>query len=581
MPPFDGFLGFSQGGSVAAAALAAARAHPSRYPSLASARFAVVAGAPPPPEAWWRDAGNPKPSLTVPALCFVGEADEAVPTSEAEALAVLLGGGAEVVRHAGGHIFPQRAEVTARLEGFLRARAEELAAGSTEGGALTRPAARRWCAEERAAQRDELGALAAIFGDEAVGGDCPRDGEEAADTTAYNHGEHEHGAVLVARVKIAEGVQLVAALPPGYPYGEGDTDGQPSLPLLDVEGHGLSEAARLALLGVLGLVAEEERGNPMVYQLAERAREWLEEQGCESDCAPPNPDLELAAESGTAAASDDESVGLLGEELSWEEEKRLARSATEAARGIDAAAVLRESDRRRGRWSYTVGLVGKPSAGKSTFFNAACQPKTDAEAARVAAFPFTTIAPNVAPAFYSPLAADDPCDDGRGMYAERLRLPVLVKDVAGLVPGAFQGAGKGNAFLNDLCDADTLIHVIDASGTTLSDGAAAGADADAQGDPTADVEWVQLELHLWIYSNVRAKMPSVLRKLARMRHGARLSSSDEPSDYFLQLFVGYHCTTSFAFEVWQGVRLKLGAGHFDWCKYVCPLPWFTLIYPMK
>ena len=92
---------------------------------------------------------------------------------------------------------------------------------------------------------------------------------------------------------------------------------------------------------------------------------------------------------------------------------------------------------------------------------------------------------------------------------------------------------------------------------------------------------MQLELHLWIYSNVRAKMPSVLRKLARMRHGARLSSSDEPSDYFLQLFVGYHCTTSFAFEVWQGVRLKLGAGHFDWCKYVCPLPWFTLIYPMK
>lgn len=46
--------------------------------------------------------------------------------------------------------------------------------------------------------------------------------------------------------------------------------------------------------------------------------------------------------------------------------------------------------------------------------------------------------------------------DGRVAWR---RVPVVVKDVAGLVPGAYAGRGRGNAFLNDLCDADVLIHV--------------------------------------------------------------------------------------------------------------------------
>ena len=38
--------------------------------------------------------------------------------------------------------------------------------------------------------------------------------------------------------------------------------------------------------------------------------------------------------------------------------------------------------------------------------------------------------------------------------------------MAGLVPGAYQGKGKGNQFLSDLCTADALVHVVDASGLT-------------------------------------------------------------------------------------------------------------------
>lgn len=45
-------------------------------------------------------------------------------------------------------------------------------------------------------------------------------------------------------------------------------------------------------------------------------------------------------------------------------------------------------------------------------------------------------------------------------------------DASTLLPGAYQGRGRGNAFLGDLCDAAVLIHVVDASGTTDSKGVA-------------------------------------------------------------------------------------------------------------
>ena len=50
---------------------------------------------------------------------------------------------------------------------------------------------------------------------------------------------------------------------------------------------------------------------------------------------------------------------------------------------------------------YDAGLVGKPSAGKSTFFNAATQPLGPEAMAKMAAHPFTTIEPNFGTAFYS------------------------------------------------------------------------------------------------------------------------------------------------------------------------------------
>ncbi|GIL60696.1 hypothetical protein Vafri_15231, partial [Volvox africanus] len=181
---------------------------------------------------------------------------------------------------------------------------------------------------------------------------------------------------------------------------------------------------------------------------------------------------------------------------------------------------------QRGRWDYVVGLVGKPSAGKSTFFNAVTDPASDEDGARVAAFPFTTIAPNVGRGYClvpdpAPLLGLQPeqCRPLHG-YAEAFSLdsadprvanveplrrwvgaagwgaserpllwrkvPVVVKDVAGLVPGAYQGRGRGNAFLNDLCDADVLIHVVDGSGTTDREGQLLDTEASEGGGEAAN-----------------------------------------------------------------------------------------------
>lgn len=116
--------------------------------------------------------------------------------------------------------------------------------------------------------------------------------------------------------------------------------------------------------------------------------------------------------------------------------------------------------------------TGKPSAGKSTFFNAA----THEHSAKVGAHPFTTIDPNIGQGYYTVecpcrILQLERCDAADGHTGDGRRyVPVLLKDVAGLVPGAWEGRGKGNRFLNDLLDADVLIHVIDASGETDENG---------------------------------------------------------------------------------------------------------------
>ena len=117
-----------------------------------------------------------------------------------------------------------------------------------------------------------------------------------------------------------------------------------------------------------------------------------------------------------------------------------------------------------------VGLVGKPSAGKSTFFKAATLAEVE-----IANYPFTTIEKNEGVGFVKVDCADKEfnvqCNPRFGYCLDHKRfVPIQIIDVAGLVPGAHEGKGRGNQFLDDLRQADVLIHVVDISGSIDENG---------------------------------------------------------------------------------------------------------------
>ncbi|MEM4605857.1 MAG: redox-regulated ATPase YchF [Candidatus Pacearchaeota archaeon] len=141
-----------------------------------------------------------------------------------------------------------------------------------------------------------------------------------------------------------------------------------------------------------------------------------------------------------------------------------------------------------------IGIIGKPSCGKSTFFKAATLMDV-----LIAPYPFATIKPNNGIAYVRVKCICKElgvkCTPRTGSCDGETRfLPVELMDVAGLIEGASEGKGLGNQFLNDLSQADALIQIVDVSGTTDDEG------REGQGNPIKDVRMLEKELDLWFFS---------------------------------------------------------------------------------
>ncbi|MDG7029603.1 MAG: redox-regulated ATPase YchF, partial [Nitrososphaerota archaeon] len=133
----------------------------------------------------------------------------------------------------------------------------------------------------------------------------------------------------------------------------------------------------------------------------------------------------------------------------------------------------------------------------------------------IADYPFTTVKPNMGVAHIVTQCVckelgvvDTPrssiCVDGKRL------VPVKVVDVAGLVEGASKGKGLGNQFLDDLRQADALVQVIDASGSTDLEGRKV---PPGSHDPAEDIEMVEREFDLWMYGILKRDWEKATRSL--------------------------------------------------------------------
>src|SRR3989344_1691059 len=155
-----------------------------------------------------------------------------------------------------------------------------------------------------------------------------------------------------------------------------------------------------------------------------------------------------------------------------------------------------------------IGLVGRPNAGKSTFFKAATLSDV-----LIANYPFATIKANRGIAYIKikDLARDfgKISNPREGFVKDIWRfVPFELMDVAGLVEGASEGKGLGNEFLNDLAGADAFIHVVDMSG-----------ESDGEGKPTEnyypgdDIKIIERELDLWYLGILKKAWKNFSKKL--------------------------------------------------------------------
>ncbi|MBS3133187.1 redox-regulated ATPase YchF [Candidatus Woesearchaeota archaeon] len=192
-----------------------------------------------------------------------------------------------------------------------------------------------------------------------------------------------------------------------------------------------------------------------------------------------------------------------------------------------------------------VGIVGKPSSGKSTFFKASTLAEVE-----IASYPFTTIKPNRGAAYVRVSCVDRElnvkCNPREGFCISGNRfVPVEFLDVAGLVPGAHQGKGLGNQFLDDLRQANALVHVVDASGSTDENGKPVDAGSH---NPSDDVRFLETELDLWYLAILKKPWEKFAKQTYMERHKVEDAIADQ--------FSGLNANTEIVKSIIAGLGLN-------------------------
>ncbi|XP_054753671.1 obg-like ATPase 1 [Lytechinus pictus] len=152
--------------------------------------------------------------------------------------------------------------------------------------------------------------------------------------------------------------------------------------------------------------------------------------------------------------------------------------------------------------SLKIGIVGLPNVGKSTFFNVLTKSQAAAEN-----FPFCTIEPNENKVPVPDVRYDFLCE----FHKPASKVPAFlhVVDIAGLVAGAHDGQGLGNAFLSHIKACDAIFHLCRA----FEDEDVTHVDGDI--NPVRDLDTIFNELRLKDIQYLRTQYNEMEKKTVR------------------------------------------------------------------